>query len=230
MKTEWPNRSKHSLYKEAPLIKPHIGPDLKEAAEVLRSGGIVVYPTDTVFGIGCSINCPSAISAVLRAKNRTRDRGLPVLLSNAAEAHGLCVPNANADTLASQFWPGGLTIICEAFSHLRPPIAVNQSIALRVPDHTGLRDLISSSGSPIVGTSANMTGLPPATSFQEALRFVEMQVETEGVDIGYLLTGECQFQMPSTVINLTTSPPSLERHGPISADVLKSLLPDLLQR
>ncbi len=206
------------------------GSNLKEAAAVLRSGGIVVYPTDTVFGIGCSITCQSAIFDVLKAKTRTSDRGLPVLLSSAAEARRLSVPNPIADTLASQFWPGGLTIVGEALPHIQPPIAVNQSIALRVPDHSALRSLIRTSGNPIVGTSANTTGLPPATTPQEALRFIELQVAPKGIDIGYLLIGKCQCQTPSTVINLTSSPPSLDRDGPISADVLKKLLPDLIQR
>lgn len=230
MKTEWPNRSKHSHCKGTPLSNVHFGSSLKEAAEILSSGGIVVYPTDTVFGIGCSINFPGAISAVLRAKNRTPDIGLPVLLSDTAEARGLCVPNAHLDALASQYWPGGLTIVCEALPHLRPPIAVNQSIALRVPDHIALRNLIRTSGSPIVGTSANATGLPPATSSQEALRFVEMQTKKEGANIGYLLTGECQSQTPSTVINLTSTPPSLDRDGTVSVDSLKGLIPNLIQR
>ncbi len=136
-----------------------------EAIEVLRGGGIVALPTDTVYGIAVALDAPGGIERLFRVKNRPPDRGIMLLLEAAAQAASIGVMGPAATALADACWPGGLTVVVPQRPDVTLPAALTggtPTIGLRVPDHAAPRALAAAVG-PLPTTSANVSGLPEAT-------------------------------------------------------------------
>ncbi len=191
-----------------------------EAATILRRGGLVVFPTDTVYGVGAYAFLPEAIEAIYCAKLRPRDKAIPLLLSQAAEINSVArnIPDI-AWAIAERFWPGGLTLVLWKAPHL-PDIlcAGGESIALRVPDHPIALALITALGGPLAATSANLSGEAPATTAEEAAAAL-------GERVAMILDGgKAAMGVASTVLDLTASPPRVLRQGAIAAHVLAGFL------
>jgi L-threonylcarbamoyladenylate synthase len=193
---------------------------IAQAARLLTAGGLVVFPTDTVYGVGAHAFDGDAIERLYAAKRRARDKAIPVLLASAA---GLPLVASGvpplAHRLADTFWPGALTIVLPR--HPALPTALTgsaDSVAIRVPDHPTVRALIKALAAPLAGTSANLSGQPSPITAEEAARQLGGRVEL------ILDGGACAGGVPSTVLDLTCDPPCVLRAGPVTKTALRAVL------
>ena len=173
--------------------------ELDLAAEAIRNGQLVAFPTDTFFALGADAMNPAAVKRVYQAKGRNPGMPVPVLIKDAAMAEPLIrhFPSALRD-LAGHFWPGPLTIVLPASDDV--PVVVSAgtgTVGLRVPDHRLARALIALANTPLTGTSCNITGLPPTRD----ARVVKQQM---GARIAMCIDAPCgDNTAPSTVVGLT---------------------------
>jgi L-threonylcarbamoyladenylate synthase len=188
------------------------------AARALRSGELVVLPTDTVYGIGADAFYPQAVTALLTAKGRGRDMPPPVLVGTFKAATALIEDlGPYGQQLIDQFWPGGLTIVCRATRTLKWDLGDTKgTVAVRMPLHPVALQLLKETG-PLAVSSANRTGQPSATTADEA----EQQLgDTVSV---YLDGGPGNDNVSSTIVDLTGSVPRLLRAGAVSVGQLREV-------
>jgi len=184
---------------------------LKPVARVAARGGLVVYPTETVYGLGTNPLLEEAVERVYEAKQRPRNKPLPVLAASLQDVERIARLTPEARRLAEEYWPGPLTIILEAKPALPHTVtACTGRVAVRIPGHPVARLLARLAGGLIIGTSANISGMKPPRTLEEALRQLEGRGIEAAVDAGPTPLGR-----PSTIIDLTTKPPRLVRQGPI---------------
>ena len=180
------------------------------AREVLGDRGCVVLPTDTVYGIGADAFSPRAVAVLLAAKGRGRTMPPPVLISDRRVLAGLAydVPD-EAEALAERFWPGALTLILKSQPTLTWDLGETRgTVALRVPDDAVARELLYAVG-PMAVSSANRTGMPAATTAEEARGMLG-----ESVDL-YLDAGPREDRAPSTIVDCTVTPFRVARQGAV---------------
>lgn len=194
------------------------------AAEALAAGGLVVLPTDTVYGIAADALTADAVQGLLDAKQRGRDMPPPVLIAEPAMLRALVtdVP-AEVDALVNRFWPGALTLIMKAQPSLRMDLGRTQgTIAVRVPDQDDARALLRRTG-PLAVSSANISGEPPATTIDEAISQLGNSVAV------YLDAGPTAGQTASTIIDLaSTKTGRIVRAGVLEHAVLAEVLTGLV--
>jgi L-threonylcarbamoyladenylate synthase len=191
---------------------------LEEAVSILKEGGIVAFPTDTVYGLGASITLPQAVERVYEVKERAKNMPLPLLLADKSQIGDVAEPVPPiAQLLAEKFLPGGLTMVL--FKSKAVPDTVSggsKTVAIRVPAHPVPIALIRGVGTPIVGTSANISGKP------SALTAAEVYTQLDGkVDL-IIDGGRCPGGKESTIVDLTEETPRILREGAISREDLKS--------
>nr|WP_228047031.1 L-threonylcarbamoyladenylate synthase [Saccharopolyspora sp. HNM0983] len=185
------------------------------AATAVRAGGLVVLPTDTVYGIGADAFDPNAVAALLSAKGRGPDMPVPVLVGSWSTVDGLVmsVPR-QARLLIEAFWPGGLSIVLPQAPSLSWDLGNTRgTVNLRMPLHPIALDLLREVG-PMAVSSANRSGLPPAASAEEARDQLG-----EAVSV-YLDGGPSGDPVPSTIVDLTGQRPVVLREGAIGVDEL----------
>ncbi len=185
---------------------------IRQAVDILKRGGIVAFPTDTVYGLGASALDEEAVARVYEAKGRPRHLALPLLLADISQIAAVARPVPEiAWRLAERFLPGGLTLVLHKASSVSTVVSGGgEKIAVRVPNHPVPIALIEGLGVPITGTSANLTGSPsPATA--EEVR----QQMGDRVDL-VIDGGRCPGGMDSTVLDLTGETPRILREGAIS--------------
>ncbi len=189
------------------------------AATVLRGGGIVVFPTETVYGIGASAHSSFGPQEIFDIKVRPLDKPLPWLVEDddsLLDKYGVDVPGY-AHNLAKAFWPGALTLIVKASDLVgRDFRADDGTVALRSPDHEVVMELIHASGGPLIATSANTSGEPAPAGFTE----VEERI-VAAADL-VLDGGETAHGKPSTVVDCTGPEPKIIREGAIPTDAIMS--------
>ena len=192
---------------------------LREAAEILRGGGIVAYPTDTVYGLGADAANERAVLRIYAAKKRPPESAVPLLLSDIYDIANVArdIPEI-AWRMAERFLPGGLTLILYRLPSISPVISGgSDKIAVRVPDHHVPLSLIRLLERPITGTSANLTGSPNPTTAEDVR-------EQMGDSIDLIIDGgRCRGDTASTVIDLTTQPPVILRQGTVSREDIESV-------
>ncbi|NMR19946.1 threonylcarbamoyl-AMP synthase [Cellulomonas fimi] len=196
------------------------GAALDEAVNVVGRGGLVVLPTDTVYGIGADAFSPPAVAALLAAKGRGRQMPPPVLVPDVRTLDGLAtqVP-VSVRELVAAFWPGGLTVIC----HAQPSLAwdlgeTRGTVALRMPDHPAALALLRRTG-PMAVSSANRTGGPAALSARDA---VDQLGDAVAV---YLDAGTAPGGVASTIVDATGGTLRLVRAGAIDLATLRAVAP-----
>jgi L-threonylcarbamoyladenylate synthase len=193
---------------------------LVKAVQTLREGGLVAFPTDTVYGVGALVFNEKAVDRLYLAKVRDPNKAIPVLLSSIRDLHRIAkrVPPA-AWQLAGAFWPGALSLVVEKSAHVPDVVtAGGPTVAVRVPDHPLALALIERAGSPLATTSANISGQPASVTADE----VEAALG-DAVDL-ILDGGPCPGGVASTVLDLTVTPPRIVRPGPIRWEDLAPLL------
>lgn len=184
------------------------------AATVLRDGGIVVFPTETVYGLGALADSCFGPHEMFEVKVRPFDLPIPLLVEteDALDTWGTDVPDF-AHNIAHRYWPGAVTLVVKASERVPKDFrAPDGTIGLRSPDHEVVRELLQAAGGPIFTTSANTHGNPAPGSFSE----VEPRI-IEAADLA-LDGGETQHQQPSTVVLCTGDEPVVLREGAVSAD------------
>ena len=179
----------------------------------------MVFPTDTVYGIGCNPYNPDAIARIYDVKGRAAQKAIPLLLADVAclDQVATSVPQA-AMRLGEQFWPGALTIVVPRRPELPDILSEGPTVAVRVPDHDALRELIRRCGGAIAATSANLSGQPDATDAAAARQYLGDRVELV-IDGGTTRGG-----VPSTVVDCTQHPPRVLREGAIPAAAIYEAL------
>jgi L-threonylcarbamoyladenylate synthase len=192
---------------------------VEAAATVLRSGGLVVVPTDTVYGLAARPDLPDAVRAAYRAKGRPAGMHLPVLAASVEQVRGLGVAfDVAASVLAARWWPGPLTL---AFAFEpgtdRPDwLAGRDEVAVRVPDHDFVRALLRETGVLVV-TSANPHGAATPLTAEAARAGL-------GTAVDLVVDGGALTEVPSTLVNLVGPAPVVERAGAIPAsDIIDAL-------
>jgi len=192
--------------------------NIREAARLVLEGGLIAYPTDTVYGLGCNPFDVDAVDRLVRAKERVKG-SLPILVSSLAEAKRVGEINEKSAALASKFWPGPLTLVVPTRSSLPAKVTDNsQLVGLRIPNHETTRRLIQESGGAIVGTSANISGHRSLSTAQEVLTELGGRIDL------VLDGGPTQLGRESTVVKVIGDEITVLREGAISReDILKAL-------
>lgn len=192
---------------------------IQEAVRLLALGEFVCYPTDTVYGVGADATNDAAVRRLYAVKGRPLDKPMPLLIADEAAASWFADVTPVARTLMHRFWPGGLTIVMRKAEGFRSvALAKQDRIALRVPDHDLVREIIRALGEPITGTSANRAGQRPPRSAPEA-----------AMQLGELVAlvidgGMARGREESTVIDITSDEPRVVREGAVSREELRDAL------
>lgn len=193
---------------------------VEEAARVLRGGGLVVIPTETVYGIAADAGNPAAVARLRAAKGRPETKPLPVMATSPEDVGRLARnPPPVAWQLARAFWPGPLTLVLPAGPAVSEAIhAGSHGVGLRSPDHAVALAVLNAAGRPLTLTSANLSGEPDTTTAADAMAALNGRVDL------ILDAGPTALGHPSTVLNLAVQPPVILREGGVSADRLREFL------
>ena len=225
------------------LLEPR---DLDRAAEIIRSGGLVGIPTETVYGLGADGLNPVAVRSIFQAKGRPQDNPLILHIADATWLEWYCedIPET-AWRLAKRFWPGPLTMIlkckrrtpedleelkrgpvCSA-THFGPRVVPDvvtaglDTVGMRCPAHSICRAVIKAAGRPIAAPSGNLSGRPSPTTARHMLDDMDGRVDA------ILDGGDCQVGVESTIVDLTCTPPRLLRPGGVPLEELWDVLDDI---
>lgn len=194
------------------------------AAEIIRSGGLVAIPTETVYGLGANGLDEQAVAKIFQAKGRPQDNPLILHVAQPKEMEKFChsIPHA-AYALAEKFWPGPLTMVLPARNVVpkRTTAGLN-SVAVRCPDNDVTREIIRLAGVPIAAPSANLSGKPSTTTAQHVLH------DHDGKIDAIVDGGPCRVGVESTIVDLTEERPRLLRPGGITPEQLLEVLGDLV--
>ena len=194
---------------------------IRRAIQVLKGGGLVAFPTDTVYGVGAHAFMPKAVEKLYTAKIRPRDKAIPILLARVEDLNLVAeeIPEV-AWELMERFWPGGLTLVLPKKAAVPDMVTAGQpNVAVRVPDHPVPRALIEGLGAPLAATSANLSGHPSPITAEEVRAELGGRIEL------VLDGGKCPGGIPSTVLDLTADPPAILRQGAVAAEAIKAILP-----
>jgi len=192
---------------------------IEQAVDILKSGGLVAFPTDTVYGLGASCLDETAVARVFEAKGRPRHLALPLLLSHVAQIERVAQVTPDvAWRLAERFLPGGLTLVLRKAPWLSSVLTGGgDKIAVRVPNHPVPIALIQGLGAPITGTSANITGNPSVFTAEEVHRQMGDRVEFT------INGGRCPGEAESTVLDLTEKTPRILRQGAVPREAIEEI-------
>ncbi len=195
---------------------------VEQAAHVLAEGGIVAFPTDTVYGLGVDVFNGDAVKRLQAAKGRQADAPFPILIAGMEQLEMVVQPvPPELDPLTEKYWPGALTLVVPTSVPLPSALLRDGQVGVRLPDDPICRRLIVKLGHPITGTSANMSGEPPAMTADEVRRML-------GHKVDYILdAGKAQGGTPSTVLSLDSEGARVLREGAIPSDVLLKTIKSL---
>jgi L-threonylcarbamoyladenylate synthase len=190
--------------------------EVKKAVEVLKKGGIIIFPTDTAFGIGCRIDNIEAVERLFAIRKRPSSQAMPVLVSSfeMARAYAKEITPVVLERLIYPYWPGALTVVVQSNTYNVPESVRGggETIGLRMPNHKSILAIIKDLGVPILGPSANIHG--QATPFevkdlnQKLIKLVD-----------FVLEGECDLKKSSTVIDTTKVPWKILRAGALDITI-----------
>ena len=188
------------------------------ALEILNNGGIVAFPTDTVYGLGALAFNNSDIESIYKAKDRPLEKAIPILIAdiNDLEMVASAVPDM-ARTLASRFWPGPLTCVVPKKQTLPLAVSATSTVAVRIPDHPDARALLRAAG-PMAVTSANISGQASPSTAQEVYDQLNGRIPL------ILDGGKTKGGIPSTLVDCTGEKPVILREGSITLAELLAVL------
>ncbi|MDP2946622.1 MAG: L-threonylcarbamoyladenylate synthase [Nanoarchaeota archaeon] len=193
---------------------------IRLAAEILKLGGLVAFPTETVYGLGADAFNPNAVQKVFEAKGRPADNPLIVHISKLDQLEELTdnIP-ANGKLLTQAFWPGPLTIVVKCSPFVPKIVTCGlDTVAIRMPKHNVALRLIDVLDRPIVGPSANISGRPSPTTAQHVHQDLNGKIEL------ILDAGRCDIGVESTVVDVTSQPPLILRFGGLTRERIEQLI------
>jgi len=194
---------------------------IAQALNVLQAGGLVAFPTDTVYGVGTLAFDAKAVESIYLAKDRPIEKAIPVLIGDLADLEkvGIAIPDS-ARKLASRFWPGPLTILVPKRTDLPESVSATATVGARVPDHEVARALLRAAG-PMAVTSANISGKQSPVTAQEVYEQLRDRIDL------IIDGGKTPGGVPSTLVDCTSTELKVIREGPIPLAELLSALNDL---
>ena len=189
---------------------------LPRALEILRNGGLVAFPTDTVYGLGALAFDGKAVESIYLAKDRPVEKAIPVLIWDASDLEKISadIPERTR-ALASRFWPGPLTVLVPKKPTLPESVSATATVAVRVPDHAVARELLRAAG-PMAVTSANLSGQASPSTAQEVLAQLNGRIDL------ILDGGTTPGGVPSTLVDCSSNEIKILRPGPITLAELLS--------
>lgn len=202
-------------------MREELLPQVEKAIEILKKGGIVAFPTDTIYALGAIASEVAAARRIFEVKQRPLDIALPLLLASESEVDcAVASVPAAARKLMYAFWPGALTLIFEKASWLPDIItAAGPNVAVRVPNHEVPAALIKGVGIPIIGTSANLHGHSNPTTAEE------VKAQLNGKVDFIIDDGQTSKSAESTIVDVTVTPPVIRRQGAISKEKIAEVVP-----
>jgi L-threonylcarbamoyladenylate synthase len=193
--------------------------DIKEAARLVLEGGVIAYPTDTVYGLGCDPFDKDAVERLVKAKERVKG-SLPILVSSLKDAERLGEISGLAVTLANRFWPGPLTLVVRPRSNFPARVTGDTIlVGLRIPNHETARRLIKECGGALIGTSANISGHASLKAAKEVVRELEGRIDLV-VD-----GGPTPLSRESSVVRVLEDEVTMLREAAVSRDDILKALP-----
>jgi L-threonylcarbamoyladenylate synthase len=188
---------------------------LPRALEILRAGGLVAFPTDTVYGLGALAFDQTAIESIYLAKDRPLEKAIPILIADADDLDKVAdaIP-ALARRLASRFWPGALTVVVPKRADLPAAVSATATVGVRVPDHAVARALLRAAG-PMAVSSANLSGQESPCTAEEVIRQLNGRIPL------VLDGGGTRGGVPSTVVDVTGAEPVILRVGSVTLEQIK---------
>ncbi len=193
---------------------------VKGAPDIIRRGGIVAVPTETIYGLAADALNESAVKRVFAVKGRAPTKPISIFVTDMEMAARFCstIPDI-AYRLADAFWPGPLTIVLERKKSLSDTLtAGGNTIGIRCPDNALTLALLRDVDTPLTGTSANISGMPGAVAFEDVIRYFDGEIDC-AIDGGICIGGT-----PSTILDLTLDPPKILRSGGVSRDALERVM------
>jgi L-threonylcarbamoyladenylate synthase len=183
-------------------------PDIEEGVGILKKGGVIAFPTDTVYGLGADAFNSTAVERIYEIKDRSKSHRFPLLVADVKQLAALAEPIPElAWFLAAQFWPGGITLVLSKRDSLPAHLASGSTIAVRIPNHPTSLTLLELLARPLVGTSANISGQPPALTAHEVRQQLAGRIDL------IIDGGRCPGGKQSTVLDITREPPVVLRQG-----------------
>jgi len=191
---------------------------IAKALEVLRAGGLVAFPTDTVYGVGALAFDEVAVESIYNAKDRPAEKAIPILIGGTEDLDKVTaeIP-AMAAKLAARFWPGPLTLVVPKQPNLPDVVSASPTVGVRVPDHPVARELLRAAG-PMAVTSANISGQDSPKTVGDVNRQLNGRIPL------ILDGGETPGGVPSTVVNCLGTEPVILREGPVTLEDIQFVL------
>jgi L-threonylcarbamoyladenylate synthase len=198
---------------------------LQIAADILRSGGLVAFPTETVYGLGADTTNAEAVRKIFKAKDRPGDNPLIVHVADVDDvSFAAAVVPAPAQALMEKFWPGPLTLVLPRSDRIADVVSCGlPTVAVRMPDHPVARALIRAAGVPLAAPSANLSGRPSPTTAEHVLEDLAGRIDC------LIDAGETGIGVESTIIDLTVDPPALLRPGGITPEQICAVIGPVFQ-
>ena len=198
--------------------------EIKKQAELIKEGKTVIFPTETVYGLGANALDENAVKKIYEAKGRPSDNPLIVHIYNKEEVYNLAKDiNEKAETIMEHFWPGPITIILNKKDIVPYKTSGGlETVAIRMPSHSIAREIIKQAGVPIAAPSANISGRPSPTKADHV--YEEMNGRVSGIVLG----GDSNFGLESTVLDVTTDTPMILRPGSITKEDLEKVIGEVL--
>ena len=193
---------------------------IKTAARILRDGGLVAFPTETVYGLGANALSEEAVKKIFAAKGRPNDNPLIVHIADIERIYPLVTDfSEQAKLLAEKLWPGPLTLVLQASSIIPSIVTAGlETVAIRMPEHEVARRFIAEAGVPVAAPSANLSGKPSPTSAAHVL--ADLNGRIDAVIDG----GECTVGVESTVLDISGETPLILRPGGVTKEMLEKVL------
>ncbi|MBN1231089.1 MAG: threonylcarbamoyl-AMP synthase [Anaerolineales bacterium] len=191
---------------------------IQYAIDILSRGGIIAFPTDTVYGLAALADDEDGIERLYAVKGRQHTKAIALLLANPDQLD-LVVESVSEEArkIANAFWPGPITLVLSKKDHLPENLSLLTTVGVRIPDHPVALDLLNLSG-PLAVTSANLSGKPSTVSAEEVYQQLNERIHL------ILDSGKTPGQIPSTVVDMVSCKPKILREGPISLDDILSVL------
>ena len=200
------------------VLHTHLPHALTYALEILAGGGLIAFPTDTVYGVAARIDQPAGIDRLYLAKARSANKAIAVLIAEIDQL-ALLTPGLtlSARRLAEAFWPGALTLVVPKKPSLPENLSALPTVGVRMPDHAFARELMRRAG-PLATSSANLSGESNTLTAAQVLEQLDSRVEL------ILDGGTAPGGVPSTVVDCTQEPPRILRQGALTADSIFRVL------
>jgi L-threonylcarbamoyladenylate synthase len=199
------------------LADTPINKAVEKAVHVLRKGEVILYPTDTLYGLGVDARNPEAVARLKELKGRESKKPISVIVSDVKHMERCGVMNAAAHAIAERFLPGPLTLVLPAHPSMPKEVQLGDAIGLRIPNNDFCLALAKAYGEPITTTSANVSGLPTKRSVNDIIWHFGKEISRIALIID---AGELPESPPSTVVRVTDETPRLLRDGALAKELL----------